>query len=526
MRLLVKNFSSILISLTLALLVWIAAVREQNPPLEDDYNQAIPIEVIPASPGLIATTPLPETLRLRLLAPASSWENLTPSKFKASIDLSTLDEGFNDVPILVAVSDSQVQIIDQIPDEASVNLEALQTITRSIEMEILDSPPLGYTYRNPAADPSVVDITGPASLIAQVDKAVTEIAIRNSKKTLEVLRDVLVRNREGQAIRGLTVKPEKVQVTLPIDQRFGYKDVSVRVQLQGQVAPGYRISNISVDPPTITVVGSPQGLGAIGGLVETAPINLDGATENIVRITPLNLPDGVTTVIAESGANNGPEGVKVTVEVTPIEDGINLSRPVTQQGIDSTYWWRAVPNQVDVFLSGPLTQLEQLRASDVEVIVNLFGLEPGVYTLQPTVFKPDALRVDTVLPDTVEVTIGINLDRLVTQRNLDPAYSWESAPPQVTLRLSGAADRLQSLGSVRVFVDLAGLGPGSYSLKPTVLLPEGVELNGISSEAIDVTIQEIVTPTITATRSVTVTATPSVTLTPSPTKTSTPQKGN
>lgn len=530
MRFIVKNLSSILISLALAVLVWIAAVREQNPPLEDDYNQTIPIEVIPPADGLLATTPLPENVRLRLLAPAASWENLTPSKFKASVDLSALDEGFNDVPVLVVVSDPQVEIIGQNPSEASVNLEVLQTITRAVDIEVLDSPPLGYIARTPTVEPAVVDITGPASSIAQVNNAVAEVFIRNSKKTIEALQDVVIRNRAGQTLRGLTLNPEQVLVTLPIEQRFGYKDVPVRVQVQGQVAPGYRVSNISVDPPTITVVGNPTGLNQITGLIETTPINLDGATETIVRVVPLNLPDGVTTVVSTSGDNNGPEGVKVTVEVTPIEDGINLSRPVTQQGIDPSYWWRVNPNRVDVFLSGPLTQLENLKASDVEVIVDLFGLEPGAYSLQPRVFKPDELRVDTILPDTVEVTIGRTIERLIIQQNLDPNFSWEASPDQVTLRLAGSPDTLQSLNlsSTRVFVDLDGLEPGSYRLKPTVLLPDRVELDNISPETVEVIIRPKVIPTITATRTTPGRATPSPAAgaTPSPTDTSTPVKGN
>ncbi len=514
MRFLLKNLSSIFISLILAVLVWIAAVREQNPPQVDDYNQNIPIEVIPPAENLVNTTSLPESVRLRLLAPESSWQNLTPSKFKASIDLSELGEGFNDVSIQVDVSDPQVEIVEQTPGEASVNLESLQTITKLVEIEVLDSPPLGYINRSPTADPPTVEVTGSASLIGQVDKAVSEVLIRNSKETLQVLQDVLIRNREGQTIKDLDVNPEKVLITVPIDQRFGYKDVSVRVRVQEQVAPGYRVSNISVDPPTLTIIGNPGGLSEIGGLVETTPINLDGATENIVRVVPLNLPDGVTTVVSET-ETDGLGGVKVIVEITPIEDGITLQRPVTQQGIDPNFWWRATPNRVDVFLSGPLTQLESLRASDVEVIVDLFGLEPGIYQLQPTIFKPDQLRVDTILPDTVEVAIGRTIQRPVTQKGLNPEYNWTVLPNSLNVRLLGSLDRLQVLNpnSVRVMVDLAQLEPGFHRIIPIVSLPDGVELDSILPDTVDVIIQLKVTPTPTPTPSATISTTGTITAT-------------
>ena len=73
-----ENLSSIFISLALAVLVWVAAVREQNPPREGDYDQSIPIEIVPPADEFTVTNTLPETVQLQLLAPERSWENLTP----------------------------------------------------------------------------------------------------------------------------------------------------------------------------------------------------------------------------------------------------------------------------------------------------------------------------------------------------------------------------------------------------------------------------------------------------------------
>jgi YbbR domain-containing protein len=485
-------------------LVWVAAVREQNPPREDNYDRSISVEVVPPSEGLINTTPLPEEVRLRLLAPESSWNALTPSKFRASINLSELEAGFSDVPIELAVSDDSVEVIEQTPAEVTVNLEELVTINMPVEVEVLDAPPLGFISRPPQVEPQDVTVTGPASLIEQANEAVVEIFIRNSKESLQSLQDVLVRDRVGRMIRGLATDPSQVEVVVPIEQRFGYKDASVRVVVDGQVASGYRVSNISVDPPTLTVVGNPSELSEIAGFVETAPINLDQATDSIIRTVPLILPDGVATVSSGS-KNDGPEGVEVAVEITPIEDSINIQRAVNQQGIDPDLWWRASPTRADVFLSGPLTQLQTLRGSDVEVIVDLFGLEPGTYKLQPTVFLPDGLQVDTILPDTIEVTIGRKLERPLSQIELDPNYTWRTVPDQVTVNLAGSSEDLQSLrpSEVRVIVDLADLEPGAYRLRPIISYPDGLELDNISPQIVEVAIQMkaslITTPTITPT---------------------------
>jgi len=307
-RFLFKNFGSIFISLVLALLVWVAAVREQNPPRESDYNQPVHIEVVPPPDGLVNTALVPETVRLRLLAPQRSWAALSPSKFKATLDLSNVGTGLSDVPVEVQISDSLVEIIEQAPSVVGVNIEAVKTISMPVEIEVLDSPPLGYVHRLPAADPAVVVISGPASQVNKVERATTEVFIRNSKETIQTVREVIAREENGQMVRQVDIEPPALEITIPIEQRFGYKDVSVRVTVEGQVAPGYRVSNIRVDPPTLTVVGNPKGLAQIAGVVETVPVNLNQATEDIVRTVPLNLPDGVTIVASEE-EKSGPEGV-------------------------------------------------------------------------------------------------------------------------------------------------------------------------------------------------------------------------
>lgn len=507
MRFFLRNFSSIFISLVLAVLVWVAAVREQDPSREGEYARPIPIEVIPPAEGLTNTALLPEAVRLRLLAPESSWTTLSPSQFTATADLSQQPVGARDIPVTVTTTDPYVKVVEQLPSVVSINIEPLKIMTLPVEIDVLDSPPLGYINRTPTANPSEVAITGPVSQVDQVVEALTEVFIRNSKETVRASREVEARDGEGRLVRGVTVNPLLVAITVPIEQRFGYKDVSVRVNLDGQVAPGYRVSNIRVDPPTLTVVGNPKGLAQIAGLVETAPVNLDRATKSIVRTVPLNLPDGVTTVVSEQ-EKNGPEGVQVTVEITPIEDGINLQRPITQQGIDPDYWWQAAPDEVSVFLSGPLTQLQSLRASDVEVLVDLFNLEPGVHILQPTVFKPDGLRLDAIVPDTIEITIGRAVTRPVQQTGLNSRYTWRVSPNNINVRLSGDANRLKLLQprEIEAQLNLDGLQPGAYPLQPTIIVPDGLNVASLLPETVTVTID--LKPELRGTASLTPTVSP------------------
>jgi YbbR domain-containing protein len=138
-------------------------------------------------------------------------------------------------------------------------------------------------------------------------------------------------------------------------------------------------------------------LEQVPGVVETTPLPLDGVKENIRTTLDLKLPVGV----------NASEGnsVLVVAEILPVEDGRTITlRPLVtnlQPGFRATY----VPDTVDVILSGPLNLLSSLGADDVYVLLDVNGLAEGNYPIQPQVAKPNGIRTEGVLPETIAVVI-------------------------------------------------------------------------------------------------------------------------
>ena len=59
-----------------------------------------------------------------------------------------------------------------------------------------------------------------------------------------------------------------------------------------------------------------------------------------------------------------------------------------------------------MILSGPIAGLNTLQPSDVKAFANLFNLTEGTYQITPTVSVPSGINVVSILPSTVQVTIG------------------------------------------------------------------------------------------------------------------------
>ena len=404
-----QGLSTVVLSLILATLVWFVAVREENPPVEADYGPAIPLEIenVPSGTVIFDSDSIPSSVSLHLRAPQSSWDQLSPSKFRVWIDLTDLTPGLHDVPVQVEVSDQAITVESKSPSTVNVRLEALAEFQVPINVNVMDSAPVGYIARSAVTSAVTATITGPATSVGQVTQAVADIYLRNSKDTVKRSVDLSAQDANGDVVNRVTVDPGKIEVTIPIDQRFGYRDVSVRVPVAGEVAPGYWISNITVEPSTVTVVGGPSALQQLPGYIETFPVDLTDATSDITERVAYELPPGVSVVQSDSAATGESSGAQVQIQIATVEGGQTVQRTITLQGLDQNKTAIARPQRVDVILSGPLPRLQSLTLQDVKVIADLFGLGIGVHKVSPTVVVPETLRVESVLPDIIEIEISM-----------------------------------------------------------------------------------------------------------------------
>jgi len=97
----------------------------------------------------------------------------------------------------------------------------------------------------------------------------------------------------------------------------------------------------------------------------------------------------------------------VQVGVAPIEGSLTVNLPVETLGLPPNLAALISPATVDVILTGPLPVLDTLTAGSFRVVVNLTGLEQGIYQIKPVIdLAPDQINVVSILPETVEVTIA------------------------------------------------------------------------------------------------------------------------
>ncbi len=202
-------------------------------------------------------------------------------------------------------------------------------------------------------------------------------------------------------MKDITINPEKVKVTQEIKMRGGYRILSVKLVTKGEIANGYRVDDLSVDPVFVTVYSADQELlNSLNSYIETETVILDEITSNTNRKISLNIPDGVTLV--------GESTVTVNVNISPVEGTTTFSQiPVSVIGLDEGLEASISPEDIDVYLVGPIVSLGEIEPEDINAVLELQDLGEGSYQIAPRVevASADTITVQSVMPATIEVQI-------------------------------------------------------------------------------------------------------------------------
>jgi len=397
-----QNLPTAVSAIVLAIAVWTLAVTNTDPVEMRNLGRPVEIEISGQNPSYVITNDVPQQISVTLSAPNSTWDtSLTAtSSVRAIIDLSGLNPGRYTVPINVQVSAQPVKIESYMPDVVEVQLEEIYSEAFTITLQQPSSPGIGYEAGKPQLDAEVATISGPSSAVERVVDVYAVLDVSQAVEDIDEELPLRAVDDNGVDVDEVSISPEIVNVKVPISQRGGYRNVTVKVVTSGQIASGFRLTNISSNPLVVTVFSSdPDLVNELPGFVETQPLNLTDASEEMVVSLPLNLPQGITVV--------GESTIKVSVSIAPIQGSITLSSlPIETIGGPPDLEAVLSPDRVDVILSGPLPTLDELTAGNVRVLVDLTDQVEGIVQLEPSVeINIQGVLVQSLLPATVEVEL-------------------------------------------------------------------------------------------------------------------------
>ena len=162
-----------------------------------------------------------------------------------------------------------------------------------------------------------------------------------------------------EGIEVVSITPPSVSLRF---ERSGNKRVPVRVRTVGELAPGYRVDSIRVEPPELEIAGAESALTKTAELL-TTPISIEDATQPIRQQVRLESPPENVEVVL-NGETSAPQQLTVDVNIDiSASPGVRRlpGTPVVVGGVaGASTTWTTDPNTVELILRGPELTLSEL----------------------------------------------------------------------------------------------------------------------------------------------------------------------
>ncbi len=295
-RFLNKDITIRILSVMLALLLWFYVVTEQNPEITKDIT--IPVRLsntafLEKSSMVLASDPNSFKLTLKLKGKNNVLDKLNETTVDAIADLEGHRlKGENFLKIIINGIPEDVNVLQKSPESLKVVLESKVSVQKSVQVNIMGNPSHGLAAMTPVIAPNDVVITGAESQISKIHSVRVDVDIASVNAEVKKILPVRALDESGKDIQNITIEPSNIEVSIPIEST---KRVGLEMDLTGQPAIGYVISNISVFPEEILVTGKQQTLSGIN-LIKTEKIDITDGTADVSKEVKLVMPEGVELV--------------------------------------------------------------------------------------------------------------------------------------------------------------------------------------------------------------------------------------
>ncbi len=468
-----QNLSSLILAFILALLIWITATNLELEQIKFPPDAPyLEINLINQSEGLVVAEVDQKFAQVDVRL--SKEQTLQRSDLIVEADLSDLGPGLHQVEVQVRSQPfaPRTNVLDKIPNRINVRLDQVITKTFEIEPRIKDESTIPQTAQvlSNTVSPPFVTITGPQGVIEKIDRVLAETELEGASESIEKLVVPFLSGLPNNTdLSRLEIEPKSVMTTVKIEQRPGYRDLIIKTNLENQPEKGYWVSEVSVQPQLVTVVGKPTVISELDGLADTEPIDIAGLQAGeFIRDIRLQLPEGVSPLQENF--------VKVTIKIEPQTSSKRFRLVPTITGLKSGLVVKPetiIPSLVNVLMTGSVIELEELNLDDIAITLDTTNLPSGSHQIEPNITSPGSLNVESVNPQLIEITIEqeqISRQIEVPIQLTDPFSNTIAVITPETLRvdLKGPPPLIENLKieDIKLIVDVSNLKVGKHQVIP------------------------------------------------------------
>ncbi|MHC2994312.1 MAG: hypothetical protein IBV53_02235 [Candidatus Atribacteria bacterium] len=393
-----KNIDIKLLSLFLAIILWLYIASGENPIIENFFDASLNMNNLGEN---LVVKEFPPTVSVGIKGPKDVINSISPHQIIGVVDFSDINEaGIYKLKVEV-IAPKRTEITRIIPSDIKVDLERVLSQIVEVEYSLIGIPEKEYSLADePQLDPSKVKITGAQSILENVKQVICTIDISGIKDDLNKKIKVKALDANGDEIKGVKIEPNIVEASISLTRGYPEKILPVKPRIIGKPAPGYYISQILANPNEIRIFGNYSKISNIDSL-ETIPIDVNGITKTLSVKVPPALEEGLNIVEGETSL------IEVTIQVKESIIQKTLKNiPVIPQDLSPFVSCEIEPKVVDVTVEGQNILIDKINEEDIKAFVELTNSFQVEQKVKVQTILPEGLSLIRIEPEEVMVMIN------------------------------------------------------------------------------------------------------------------------
>ena len=269
------------------------------------------------------------------------------------------------------------------PDRVTLIVARRKTKEIPVQVNLEGDVPANYIKDNAAVelDHSVVEISGPESVVDQIDHAAITIDCEGRTETIYESYRYVLQDKKNTPVDAawITTNVSEVKVYLPVSM---VKKIPLKVTLVDGGGATEDTTTVQIEPKEISVSGSETALNALSEL-NLGTIDLAQITEDTQKSYEISLPEGIRNVSNLPTATVTITFPKLATREYTITEFVPLNLP---EGMV----WEPLTKQLTIKVRGLKAEIQKLNETDILVQVDLTGVE-NTSAVEPIIRFPESL---------------------------------------------------------------------------------------------------------------------------------------
>ena len=302
-----NNLGLKVLSLLVSCLIWLVVTNTNDPESTQVYKN-VPITIknqdtITNANRTFTVVDGVDKINVYVTARKSIRAALNSGSFTVKADMENYNEALGTVPLEISCEDARIRQEDLriIPSSLKINMEDKVEQNFGVAVVTTGKADKGYELgKTTIVSGDTIRIAGPQSLINIIGKVTILLDITNMNTDSTNLYPIRIEDKNGAALtdgqmsnlelkdsNGVSLQNNSAEVRTEIWKV--YNDIPLKANVTGEVAPGFKVSSITLSPQTINLVATEEAIDELGGeLTLKDDISVEGLTETQDYTVDLN----------------------------------------------------------------------------------------------------------------------------------------------------------------------------------------------------------------------------------------------